>query len=157
MAERLSTGLADYINATGSVKAAFTNSVIHIYSGTQPATADAAETGDLLMILTESAGAFVSGAPGNGLNMDVSTGGVLAKAVAETWQGVGLAAAGVGTVAGYFRWYANTVVTGISTTAVRMDGAIGSSASYEMQMSNTTIVEAGPATVNTFTYTTTKQ
>jgi len=157
MAERLSTGFADAVNAVGSVKAVMANSVIHVFSGTQPATADAAETGGLLMILTESGGAFVSESPTNGLNMDVSTDGVLAKDATETWQGVGLAAASTGTVAGWFRWYANTVVTGISTTGVRLDGAIGSSGSYEMQMSNTTIVEGGPSTVNTFTYTTTKQ
>ena len=157
MAERLSTGFVDAVNQTGSVKATMTNSVIHIYSGTQPATADAAETGTLLLILTESGGAFVSGAPGNGLNMGTSTGGVLSKAAAETWQGLGLAAASTGTVAGYFRWYANTVVTGISTTAVRVDGAIGTSSSYEMQMSNTTIAEGGLSTVQTFTYTAPKQ
>jgi len=157
MAERLSTGFANAVNATGSVKATMANSVLHIFSGSQPATADAAETGDLLMIITEGAGAFVSGAATNGLNMDVSTAGVLAKAVAEEWKGYGLAAAGAGVTAGWFRWYANTVVTGISTTAVRVDGAIGTSASYELQMTNTVIVENGPATISTFNYTTTKQ
>jgi hypothetical protein len=157
MAERLSTGFADAVNAVGSVKTVMNDSVIHIYSGIQPATADAVETGTLLMIVTQDSLAFVPGAPGNGLSMDVSTLGVLAKTAAETWSGNGLAAAGTGTVAGWFRWYANTVVTGASTTAVRLDGAIGTTTSYEMQLSNTTIVEAGPATFPTFTYTTTKQ
>lgn len=157
MAERLSTGFADALNAVGSVKTVMNDSVIHIYSGVQPATADAVETGDLLMIITQDSLAFVPGAAANGLSMDVSTDGVLAKTVAETWSGDGLAAAGAGTVAGYFRWYANDVTTGASTSAVRVDGAIGTTSSYELQLSNTTIVEGGPATFPTFTYATTKQ
>jgi hypothetical protein len=252
MAERLSNGFADAVNAVGSVKTVMNDSVIHIYSGIQPATADATETGDLLMILTQDSLAFVPGAPGNGLSMDVSTAGVLAKTAAETWSGEGLAAAGVGKAAGYFRWYDNDVLTGLgaavaqvddvtvvnavdgntyaidvdgtvyshvaltsstlitisnalaalipngvadgiskvtitnatpgvaqsvtidgTTTvgtdltvtaitanrvaAIRMDGAIGTTTAYEMRMSNTTIVEAGPSVVSTFNYTTTKQ
>ena len=156
MAERLSTGFADAVNQTGSVKTVMNDSVIHIYSGTQPADADAIETGDLLMIITLDSLAFVPGAAANGLSMDISTAGVLAKTVAETWSGDGLAAAGTGTVAGWFRWYDNAVVTGASTTSVRIDGAIGSTTSYELQLSNTTIVEDGPALFPTFTYTTTQ-
>jgi len=156
MAERLSTGFADAVNAVGSVKTVMANSVIHIYSGSQPATADASETGTLLMILTVGSGAFVPGVSTNGLNMDVSTAGVLAKTAAETWSGIGLAAASTGTAAGWFRWYDNAVVTGASTTAVRLDGAIGTSTAYEMNWSNTTIVEGVTATVNNHNYTTTK-
>jgi len=158
MAERLSTGFVDALNVTGSVKSIMTNFTIHIYSGTQPATADAAETGDRLMKLTLNGGAFTSGAATNGLNFHtVSTAGVLPKATGETWSGSGETAAGAGTVAGYFRAYANTVVTGISTTGVRFDGAIGTSSTYEMQMSNTTIVSGVAATVNSFSYTNVKQ
>ena len=157
MAERLSTGFVDAVNQTGSVKSVMQDGIIYIYSGAQPATADAAETGTLLLKLTVDGGAFTSGVATNGLEMGTSTDGVLSKAAAETWQGFGLAAAGTGTVAGWFRWYANTVVQGISTTAVRVDGAIGTSTAYEMQMSNTTIAEGGLSTVNTFTYTAPKQ
>jgi len=157
MAERLSTGFTDAVNAVGSVKDVMVNSVIHFYSGAQPATADAVETGDLLAIITLASGAFVPGVGTNGLNMDVSTAGVLAKAVAETWSGIGLAAASTGTAAGWFRWYANDVTTGASTTAVRLDGAIGTSSAYELQLSNTIIVEDAPVTISTFNYTTTKQ
>jgi hypothetical protein len=152
MAERLSTGFVDAVNQTGSVKSVMANSVIHIYSGSQPATADDAETGDLLMIITESGGAFTPSSPTNGLNMDVSTGGVLAKDTSESWEGVGLEAAGEGTTAGYFRWYANDVTTGASTTAVRVDGNIGTLTTNEMRMSSTTIIEGVPTVVNTFTF-----
>lgn len=157
MAERLSTGFADAVNVTGSVKDVMNDGVIHIYSGAQPATADLIESGDLLMVITQDSLAFVPGAPGNGLSMDVSTDGVLAKTVAEVWSGIGTALASTGTVAGWFRWYDNDAVTGASTSAIRLDGAVGSTSSYEMQLSNTTLVEDGPATFPTFTYTTTKQ
>lgn len=157
MAERLSTGFVDAVNQTGSVKDVMVNSVIHVYSGTQPTTADDAEQGTLLLIITVDGLAFTPGAATNGLNMGVSTDGVLAKAVAEAWKGVGLAAASTGTLAGWFRWYANDVTTGASTTAVRIDGQVGTSTSYEMQMSNTTIVEDGTTQLNTFTYEPPKQ
>ena len=157
MAERLSTGFADAINETGSIKSIMDDSVIHIYSGSQPATADDTETGDLLMIITQDSAEFVPGAPANGLSMGVSAAGVLAKNTAETWSGNGLPAASTGTIAGWFRWYANDVDTGPSTTAIRVDGAIGGTSSYELQVSNTTIVEDGPAIFPIFNYTTTKQ
>ena len=156
MAERLSTGFVDAVNTVGSVKSIMANGVISIYSGAQPTTADDAESGTLLMKLTLNSGAFTPGVATNGLNMDVSVAGVLAKAVAEVWSGVGLAAAGTGTTAGWFRWYYNNMVTGASTTARRVDGAIGTTTAYEMRMSNTTIVQDGPSTVSTFTYTTPK-
>lgn len=149
--------MADAINTVGSVKTIMTNSIIHIFSGAQPATADAVEAGTLLMKLTVNAGAFTPGVGTNGLNMGTSALGVLSKAVAETWKGLGEVEAGTGTIATWFRWYDNSVTQGASTTAIRCDGSIGTSSTYDMQMSNPTIVAGAPATVNTFTYTTTKQ
>jgi len=153
MAERLSTGFVDAVNQTGSVKAVMVNGIIALYSGSQPATADAAETGDLLGLVTLASGAFTPGVATNGLEMGTSAAGVLSKAAAEVWSGVGLAAASTGTTAGWFRWYDNAMTTGISTTAVRVDGAIGGSASFEMQGSNVVIVEDVEFVINTFTYT----
>jgi len=152
MAERASTGFVNAVNTVGCVKDIMANGVIGIYSGTQPATADATENGSLLMLLTLESGAFEGGTATNGLNMDVSTAGVLAKAVAEIWSGVGLAAAGEGTTSTWFRWYDNDYVTGASSVAVRYDGSIGTTTSYEMRMANTTIVEDNPTVVNTFNY-----
>ena len=159
MAERLSTGLVQALNVTNCIKTVMANSVIYVYSGTQPATADDTEgSAVLLMKYTLNAGTFTSGVSTNGLNLDVSVAGVISKAIGEVWAGVGLAAAGVspGTQAGWFRWYANTVVQGASTSAVRMDGAIGTTTSYEMRMSNTMIVEGGTSTFQSATYTTPK-
>jgi hypothetical protein len=52
MTLRLSAGLRNYVNADGSIKGALHNGVINIYSGAQPATADAAPTGTLLASIT---------------------------------------------------------------------------------------------------------
>lgn len=157
MAERLSTGFVNAQNVTGSVKTIMANSRIDIYSGTQPTSADAVETGTLLMTLTINSGDFTPGSPTNGLNMGTSTDGVLSKAAAEVWSGVGKAAAGTsGTIAGWFRWRANNDVAGATTTGIRLDGAIGTSSTYEMQMSNTTIVQDVAAVVQTFNYTSPK-
>lgn len=57
MTLRLSTGLRDLVNQQGSVKKALQNGQILIYSGSQPATADAAPTGTLLATVTANSGA----------------------------------------------------------------------------------------------------
>jgi hypothetical protein len=57
MTLRLSTAARDFINAAGSLKGAFQNGQIQIYSGAQPASADAAPTGTLLCTVTASSGA----------------------------------------------------------------------------------------------------
>jgi hypothetical protein len=150
MAERLSTGFVDALNVTGSVKTIMTNSIIGIYSGTQPDDADDIETGVLLAWITVASGAFTPGQTTNGLNLHtVSTAGVIPKATAEVWSGLGIADG----TAGWFRWYANARTTGASTSAVRVDGAIGTTSSYELEASNKTIVTGIPVIISTFLYT----
>lgn len=158
MAERLSTAFVNAVNATGSVKSVMADGIIRIYSGTQPATADAVETGTLLMKITVDAGEFTPGSAAAGLEMGTSTDGVLSKAAAETWKGVGLAAASTGTTAGWYRWYDNDESTGADTDAskIRVDGAIGTTSSYEMQLTNNVIVEDGELILQTFNYNFTK-
>lgn len=120
---RLSTGAINALLSTGSFKTVFANAVLCVYSGTQPATADAAETGSLLATVTVDAGAFVPGAATNGLNFDAADGKRIAKAAAETWKGI----YGASGTMGWFRLYANDKATGDSTTGVRVDGSIGTS------------------------------
>lgn len=57
MTLRLSTAMRDYINADGSFKDALHDGEIKIYSGAQPATADAAPTGTLLCTITAASAA----------------------------------------------------------------------------------------------------
>lgn len=57
MALRLSAGLRNFMLQHGSLKRALQNGEIKIYTGAQPASADAAATGSLLCTITKSAGA----------------------------------------------------------------------------------------------------
>lgn len=118
--------------------------VIRIYSGSPPATADAAESGTLLAVITQDSGAFTGGAATNGLSLDIGTVAhadgysSVGKTVAENWSGVGLATG----VAGWGRYYANAYTTGASTTAVRIDGLCGlSNAQFIMSNLNVTLGE----------------
>ncbi len=54
MALKYSTAARNFLNANGSYKQAFQNGRIEIYSGAQPATADAAVTGVLLCTITNN-------------------------------------------------------------------------------------------------------
>lgn len=152
MAERLSTGHVNSQLAT--TRTDYANGVLAIFGGaSQPTSANDAETGTLLCLITRNSGAFTGGVSTNGLNFDAPIDGVLSKAAAETWSGVGLAAAGAGTTATYYRFYDNAYITGSSTTAKRFDGAISTSASSELQMSVTSIVVGVTVTINNFTFT----
>jgi hypothetical protein len=128
-----------------SLKQLMANGVIRIYSGAQPADADAAETGDLLVTITVSSGAHTPGIATNGLEFGEAAAGALAKAVAEVWSGV----VAIGGTAGWFRFYSNSVDTGISTTAIRFDGSCSTSGA-QLNMSSTSLVLATTTTVDTF-------
>lgn len=115
MTIQTSSGLRNKVLDTGSVKSRLTLGFIKLYSGTAPATADAAVTGTLLCTISVSAA-------GTGLSFDTAAaGGVLAKAPAQVWQGVNAATG----AAGYYRFSAagDTGVT--SSTEERIQGSVG--------------------------------
>ncbi len=60
---RYSTGLVQKMAQRASIKEALHDGVIKIYSGAQPASADAAPTGTLLAIITLASGSFTEGTP----------------------------------------------------------------------------------------------
>ena len=143
---QLFSAIRGAVDATKSLE----HGIIYIYSGSQPATADAAATGTLLMKVTVGSGAFAHGTATNGLDFDASVSGVMSKAAAEVWSGVGLAGAGAGTTAGWFRHCGNPDDNqGVSTTLPRIDGRISTSGA-EMGLSNLTIVEGASTTVDTY-------
>ena len=126
----MSQGMLDeWLGGTNAIKPMYANMVIALRSGQQPDSANDTETGVLLALATLDSGAFTPGVSTNGLNFGLATFDeatlimTLAKAIAEVWSGLGLAD---GTI-GWARCYANAMVTGASTTAVRFDGqaAIG--------------------------------
>jgi hypothetical protein len=155
MALKFSTGLKNQLfNAIKGEIAASTyslkNGVIYVFSGSQPATADAAATGTLLMTVTVGSGAFAHGTATNGLDFAAPAAGVMTKDAGEVWSGVGLAAAGTGITAGWFRHCGNPADNlGVSTTLPRIDGRISTSGA-EMSLSNLTIVEGASTTVDTY-------
>jgi len=61
MAFQFSTGLRQYLLGEGSVRKAFEDSMIKIFSGTAPVDADAAETGVLLCPITKASGTVTLG------------------------------------------------------------------------------------------------
>jgi len=146
MAIRFSEGLRDKMLGSADLKTAFTNSVLRIYSGVQPTSANDAKSGTLLLEVTESGGAFTHGASDNGLNFDAPSAGVIAKAAAEAWQGNGVADG----VAGWARLSGNPLDDGTSsTTLARIDVAVAKTGG-DLNLSNTTIVSGAPTTVDVF-------
>lgn len=148
MALRLSTGLRNALLGTGNLKTAMANGVIRVFSGVQPSSADNAEAATLLLEITVSSGAFTAGVATNGLNFDAPSEGVLPKAAAEAWSGVAVA---TGT-AGWYRFYANDLTTGASTSAVRFDGSVSTSGA-QLNMSSTAITSGATTTIDSFVIT----
>ena len=147
MTTRLSTGLRTLLAGTTGFATTFTNGVIEIYSGTQPASADAAVTGTLLGTVTLGSGAFTPGSPANGLTFDVAANGAVGKS--GVWSFAGVAAG----TAGWFRLKANGVDAGaVSNTLPRLDGSIATSGA-DLNLSNIAIAIGAPTTVDSFTFT----
>lgn len=144
MAERLSTAYAN--EQLGHFRDAFANGVLAIYSGHQPASADEAETGTLLCLITRDSQPFTAGNPENGLNFGDPASGVVDKLDGDVWSGTVLATG----VAGWFRFYDNAYETGASSTAKRFDGTVSPSSSAELQMANTTLTKDDVTVINAF-------
>ena len=151
MAVKLSTGLKhQMLNAVrGSVTgtASLAAGVIYIYDGVQPTSPDDAPSGTLLAIITVGSGAFTWGVSTNGLDWDAPAAGVLSKAAAETWSGVGLAAG----TARWFRAMGNaTDNLGSSTTLPRLDGRCAN-AGAELNLVNTQVEVGVPVVISSAT------
>jgi len=61
MVERLSTGLRNWLLDMGSMREAFKDCTLKIYSGAAPTSADDAVTGNLLVTITKASGSVASG------------------------------------------------------------------------------------------------
>ena len=146
MTVRLSTRLRDNLASTAGFSSTFANGVIEIRTGTQPSDADQAATGTLLGTVTLNSGAFVAGVATNGLTFGAPVAGVVSKSGVWSFNGVA-----VGT-AGWFRLKGNaTDAGGLSTVLPRLDGSISTSGA-DMNLSNISIVNGGPTTIDSFTF-----
>lgn len=146
MTVRLSTRTRTNLAGTTGFGATFANGVIDIYSGTQPASADAAITGTLLGRVTLNSGAFTAGSPTNGLTFAAAADGAVSKSGVWSFNGV---AAGT---AGWFRLKGNALDNdGVSTTLPRLDGSIAVSGA-DMNLSNISISVSSPNTIDSFSF-----
>lgn len=139
MAQKMSTGLCDKLMTNNPFKTIFNLGFLKIYSGTAPATADAAVTGTLLCTVSNNS-------TGTGITFDSSTGGVLPKAAAETWSGVN----GASGTASHYRLVAAGDTGALSTTEARIQGTIGTGGT-DMVMGNTALTNGATLTINFLT------
>lgn len=140
MTVKLSTGFRQGIAITDSLKALLDNGLIRIYSGTVPASADAALGAAVLM------NEISAGGGGTPVTWEATApGGVLSKAVAENWTG-NIIAGGTPT---FFRYVLSGDAGDASTSAVRIQGTAGALGS-DMYISELPMVEAAPQSFSLF-------
>lgn len=150
MTVRLSTGLRTALAGTTGFASVFANGVIEIRTGSQPASADDAPTGTLIGLVTLNSGAFTPGSPTNGLTFAAAAAGAVSKT--GVWSFVGINSVTANT-AGYFRFLGNATDSGASSTTLpRLDGSINTSGA-DMNLSNISIINGAPVTVDSFTWT----
>ncbi len=130
----------------GSLKDVLKDGVLKIYSGSQPANADTAAAGTLLITVTVANGAWVAAAFDNGLEFENDPLSGEIEKNSEVWSGLGLADG----TAGWFRFYGNATDGGTaSTTLPRIDGSVGTSGS-DLVMASTAIVTGRTYTIDSF-------
>lgn len=133
----------------GAINDIFREGIIEIRSGSQPASANDAESGTLLVTITDNGSAHDSATGENGLEMDDAADlGVVEKKAAQTWKGT---AVNSGT-AGWFRFFDRSHTTGQSTSARRFDGAVATSGA-ELNMASTAITASQTVTIDGFAVT----
>ena len=148
MTVRLSTGFRDMILGTNAFRDLFEYGVIHVYTGSQPTSADNAATGTLLGKITEDAGAFTFGDTTNGLLFAAPDDGIIAKDGNQTWQLEGIADG----TAGWARLMGNALDDeGASETLPRIDFSVGGS-SADLVLNNTSIATGAVTTIDQFRY-----
>ena len=131
----------------GSFSDLFRNSVIRIFPGVQPISADSDEGTSPLVELSLSSAAFVVGGL-NGLNMNGATNGTMVKSPFEVWSG-NISLSGT---AGWARMYDRNRVTGASTTSVRYDGSVATTGA-QFNLANTTLTAGSPITLDSLNIT----
>lgn len=149
MALNFSTGVRQGMaNATG-LKTMFAKGALYLYSGPQPATADAAVTGTLLGIVTHNDVTFVPGGAADGLNFDTPVLGVLSKAAAENWR----TTCDVAGTIGWARLVANAVDSfGSSTTLQRIDMSVATTGA-DLNLPSVVVIVGTPITIDVFAIT----
>ena len=142
MSLKSSTGLRSKLLDTGSLKATMALGFIKIYTGAEPANADAAVTGTLLCTISVNS-------TGTGISFDTAAvGGVLSKAPGEVWSGVNAA----GGTATYYRHVAVGDDGTLSTTQARIQGTVGT-AGAELNLSSAVLANGATQTIDYYSVT----
>jgi hypothetical protein len=142
MSFKTSTGLRGRMLDTNSLDAVMNLGFIKIYSGAEPATADAAVTGTLLCTVSVNS-------TGTGVNFDTAaSGATLSKAPAEVWSGVN-AATGTAT---HYRHVAVGDDGTLSTTQARIQGTVGTSGA-ELNLSSVSLTSGATQTIDYYSVT----
>ena len=152
MALTLSTALTQKLldNAAGQgFSEIFNLGVIHLYGSPRPGSADDAETGVLLAVITDASLAYTPTDGTNGLTFEAAVANAVSKTAAQVWSGVGVAA-GTAVWGRLYALDASGTITGASTTKPRMDFSVGTF-SGDMIMGNASIAVGATTTLDTFT------
>ena len=143
MTLKVSTGLRNELLSGDSLKGLLDLGFIKIYAGTVPADADAA-LGAATLLCTISVNST-----GTGISFDTAAaGGTLAKAPAQVWSGVNVAAG----TATFYRHVASTDTGAASSTEVRIQGAVAV-AGAEMNLSSVALTNGATQTLDYYTVT----
>lgn len=135
-----STGLRNFMLATGSFKQAIEGSVLSIYAGPVPPTADDPITGATLLCTVSKEGT------GAGVTLNTSaSGGTISKNPSEVWTGEVIASG----TATFFRMQQPSDASGESTTAVRLQGTVGL-IDADLQLSSVNLVLGDARRINFF-------
>ena len=141
MTFKVSTGLRNHMLATGSAQAALAGGKINIYSGPEPATADAAATGTLLCVIDKDGA-------GAGFSLDTTAvGGVIAKVPGDVLRGTVLASG----TPGYYRHVGASDTGAESTTEPRLQGRIAQSGA-EGNITNIPMVSGATQDVDEYSF-----
>lgn len=89
MALQVSTGMRDFTNQNGSLKRALEGGSMRIYSGSAPATADAAATGTLLSTITVASGALTEEVLAQGTVTVTGTSGTMTSITVNGYEVLG--------------------------------------------------------------------
>lgn len=150
MALRISTGMREKMVSTLTVKELLDGGVMDIFTGSQPASADAVETGTKLVRISSTSGSL----PGaDGLRFGTALAGVL-PLTTPAWSGVVIAAG----VAGWFRFYGTGATSGVmgstgtNGTGIRMDGNVGVSGA-DLNLGHTDLELGATQTISSFNVT----
>lgn len=138
MAMKISTGLAKAMLDTGSLKANLTGMKLNIYSGTEPATADASIGSAVLLVTISDAGGA------NPLSFEASAvGNVIEKASTQVWNGTNVASG----TASFCRLVLASDTGGSSASEIRVQGDVGVAGRF-LNLSSVALTSAAVQTVD---------